>query len=112
MLKEWVKIVETGEVFPTLSACALKLAANRTTLEEVLNSQRTYKGYHIRNVRECNKKNKFLYIRLRKGTDEPVAVASSHQELAWMLGISKSAVTKGISRGSRLYAVVPDDDID
>ena len=41
-----------------------------------------------------------------------VAVGKNCAELSRMLGISLSVVARGVKRGSKLYAVIPDDEED
>lgn len=106
-----VRILETGQEFPSVAACARALSTYDQQIHLVLDSEKAFKGFHIRTMSRQVQKEKRLYIRLRKGTDEPLAVGETEQELADLLGVTKYAVSKGILRGSRLYAVVPKEEM-
>lgn len=104
-----VKIIETGETYQTISQCARALGTYPQMIIRALQKNTTVPGgYHVRVLgkRAMADMPKRMYIRLRKGTDEPMAIADTEQELADMLGISASAVSKGILRHSPLYDTV------
>ena len=94
-----VKIIETGETYQTISQCARALGTYPQMIIRALQKNTTVPGA----MADMPKR---MYIRLRKGTDEPMAIADTEQELADMLGISASAVSKGILRHSPLYDTV------
>lgn len=51
-----------------------------------------------------------MYVRTEKDGETVIAVADTMTELSKMLGVTVSAVSKAITRGSKLYHFVPDYD--